>query len=201
MLLFADVASSPPPPPSPEPAAPPPAKHGHGRRKPARELPRLRVTHEVPEVQRLCPSCQQPRTAIGAETSEQLDYQPASLHVVVHERLKYACKRCEEHVAIAAKPAQPIGKGLPGPGLLAHVVVCKYADHLPLYRLERIFERQGVELSRSTLCDWMRDAAQLLRPLYARLVEAVRRSAVLHTDDTPVPVLDDTRDTTRQGRM
>jgi transposase len=203
LLLFADVVPPPPapPPPESEPAAPSPTKRGHGRHKPARELPRIRVAHEVPEAERLCPSCQRPRDAIGVETSEQLDYQPASLFVAVHERTKYVCKHCEEHVVIADKPAQPIDKGLPGPGLLAHVVTCKYADHLPLYRLERILERQGVELSRSTLCDWMRDAAKLLRPLYARLVDAVLRSEVLHTDDTPVPVLDETRDTTRQGRM
>jgi len=202
LLLFADVVpSAPPPPPEREPIAPSAAKRGHGRRKPARELPRIRVAHEVPEAERSCPSCHQPREVIGVETSEQLDYQPASLFVVVHERTKYVCKHCEEHVAIAAKPAQPIDKGLPGPGLLAHVVTCKYADHLPLYRLERIFERQGVELSRSTLCDWMRDAAKLLQPLYARLVDAVLHADVLHTDDTPVPVLDETRDTTRQGRM
>jgi len=203
LLLFADVVPSapPPPPPEPEETAPSSAKRGHGRGKPARELPRIRVTHEVPEAERLCPACHQPREGIGVETSEQLDYQPASLFVLVHERTKYVCKHCAEHVAIAPKPAQPIDKGLPGPGLLAHVVTCKYADHLPLYRLERIFARQGVELSRSTLCDWMRDAAKLLRPLHARLMDAVLRSEVLHTDDTPVPVLDETRDTTRQGRM
>jgi len=206
LLLFAEVVAAAPavpsvPPPEPKPAVTIPAKSGHGRRRQPRELPRLRVTHEMPEAERLCPSCQPPRTVIGVETSEQLDYQPASLFVVVHERSKYACPNCQEHVAIAAKPSPPIAKGLPGPGLLAHVVTCKYADHLPLYRLERIFERQGVELRRSTLCDWMRDAADLLRPLHARLVEAVRHSQVLHTDDTPVPVRDDTRDTTRQGRM
>jgi transposase len=205
LLLFADLVPStppaPPPEPEPEPTSPSPDKRGHGRRPLPRQLPRIRVTHEVPEAERLCPTCQQPRDAIGVETSEQLDYQPAALFVVVHERTKYACKHCAEHVAIADKPAQPINKGLPGPGLLAHVVTCKYADHLPLYRLERIFERQGVELARSTLCDWMAAAAELLRPLYTRLVEAVLHSQVLHTDDTPVPVLDDTRDTTRQGRM
>jgi len=203
LLLFADVvpSASTPVPPEPEPVPPSPSKRGHGRRKPSHELPRIRIAHEIPEAERLCSACHQPREAIGVETSEQLDYQPASLFVVVHERTKYACKHCQEQVVIANKPTQPIDKGLPGPGLLAHVVTCKYADHLPLYRLERIFQRQGVELARSTLCDWMRDAAALLRPLYARMVAAVLRSDVLHTDDTPVPVLDETRDTTRQGRM
>lgn len=202
LLLFADVtAPAPPAPQAEEPSAATSKKKGHGRKKPPHDLPRIVQPHDVPEAERLCPFCQRPRDVIGVETSEQLDYHPAALFVVVHERAKYACKHCEEHVAIAAKPAQPIDKGLPGPGLLAHVITCKYADHLPLYRLERIFERQGVELSRSTLCDWMRDVAELLRPLYRRMLADVLRSRVLHTDDTPVPVLDDTRDTTRQGRM
>jgi transposase len=176
-------------------------KKGHGRRALPQNLPRLRQVHDLPEAERLCPGCGQERELIGIETSEQLEYVPASLHVIVHERPKYACKHCQEHVALAEKPAQPIDKGLPGPGLLAHVITCKYADHLPLYRLERIFERQGVELSRSTLCDWMAASAALLRPLYERMVDLVRQSRVLHTDDTPVPVLDGARDTTRQGRM
>jgi transposase len=130
-----------------------------------------------------------------------LDYQPASLFVVEHVRCKYACLHCQEHVSTADKPVQPIDKGLPGPGLLAHVIVSKYADHLPLHRLERIFGRQGVELSRSTLCDWMAAAADLLTPLAAVLKQKVLASRVIHTDDTPVPVLDEKRATTRQGRM
>lgn len=89
-------------------------------------------------------------------------------------------------VVAAAKPAMPIAKGLPGPGLLAHVIVSKYVDHLPLYRLESIYERQGMFLPRSTLCDWLMACGQLLRPLYDRLVFWALRSAALHTDDTPV---------------
>jgi transposase len=90
---------------------------------------------------------------------------------------------------------------VPGSGLLAHVIVSKFADHLPLYRLERIFQRQGVSLARTTLCDWLASAAELLSPLDALLCAQVRLSAVLHTDDTPVPVQDDDRDRTRQGRI
>jgi hypothetical protein len=116
-------------------------------------------------------------------------------------RPKFACKHCQEHVAIAGKPAQPIDKGLPGPGLLAQVVVSKYGDHLPLYRLERIFARHGVGLSRSTMCGWMAACAGLLSPLYHLLTEQVLGSRVVHTDDTPVPVLDPSRDTARQGRV
>ncbi len=93
-------------------------------------------------------------------------------------------------VIAAAKPAMPIAKGLPGPGLLAHLIVSKFVDHLPLYRLERIYERQGLFLARSTLCDWLAACAQRLRPLYQLLVEEALRSRVLHTDDTPVKLQD-----------
>ena len=89
-------------------------------------------------------------------------------------------------VIAASKPAQPIAKGLPGPGLLAHLIVSKYVDHLPLHRLERVYERQGLFLPRSTLCDWMAACAQVLRPLYARMVALVLHARALHTDDTPV---------------
>jgi transposase len=93
-------------------------------------------------------------------------------------------------VIAAVKPAMPIAKGLPGPGLLAHLIVSKYVDHLPLHRLERIYERQGLFLARSTLCDWLAACAQLLRPLYARLSACVLQSRALHTDDTPVKMQD-----------
>ena len=93
-------------------------------------------------------------------------------------------------VIAAAKPAMPIAKGLPGPGLLAHLIVSKYVDHLPLHRLERVYERQGLFLPRSTLCDWLAASADLLRPLYEQLVAAVLLSRALHTDDTPVKLQD-----------
>ena len=118
-----------------------------------------------------------------------------------HVRWKYACRHCQEHVAIAEPPAKPIDKGLPGPGLLAQVAVGKFSDHLPLYRLEDVFARGGVELSRSTLCRWARCTAQLLEPLYQLMVDRVRRSRVIHTDDTPVSVLDPMLPKTRTGRF
>jgi transposase len=93
-------------------------------------------------------------------------------------------------IVAASKPAQPIPRGLPGPGLLAHLIVSKWVDHLPLHRLERVYERQGLVLARSTLCDWLAACAALLQPLYQRLVEVVLRSRVLHTDDTPVKLQD-----------
>jgi transposase len=101
----------------------------------------------------------------------------------------------------AAKPAQPLGRGLPGPGLLAPVIVSKYGDHLPLYRLEHILGRCGVSLSRQTLCGWLAASAALVRPLYELLAAEVLQSGVLGTDDTPVPVQQDGRGQTRQGRV
>src|SRR5262249_53415260 len=91
-----------------------------------------------------------------------------------------------EVVIAAPKPAMPIAKGLPGPGLLAHLIVSKYTDHMPLHRLERCYERQGLFLHRSTLCDWLGACADLLRPLYSLMVSAVLQSRSLHTDDTTV---------------
>jgi transposase len=177
------------------------ARNGHGRRQLPKNLPRRRIEHTLPADQLPCPGCGQPREKFGEETSEQLEYEPASLYVVEHVRFKYACKCCQEQVATAEKPPQPIDKGLPGPGLLAYTAVSKFGDHLPLYRLEEIFTRHGLEIPRSTTCGWMRSCAELLRPLHERMVGEVLQSRVIHTDDTPVPVLDPTLPHTRTGRF
>jgi transposase len=173
--------------PPPAPAAP---KKGHGRRRIPPNLPRIRIEHDLSDAEKICPCCGESLAAIGEETSEQLDYEPASLFVCVHARKKYACKRCQDHVITADKPAEPIDKGLPGAGLLAHVATSKYADHLPLYRLEGILARHGVEISRKTMCDWMARVADLLEPITMRMRALVLQSKVIHTDDTPVPVQD-----------
>ncbi|HTQ39767.1 MAG TPA: IS66 family transposase, partial [Pirellulales bacterium] len=179
----------------------PHTRRGGGRNKLPDALPRERIEHDLAEHEKFCPSCGQLRQRIGCETSEQLEFIPAQLKVLEHVRWKYACRHCQEHVAIAEPPAKPIDRGLPGPGLLAQVAVGKFSDHLPLYRLEDVFARGGVELSRSTLCRWARCTAQLLEPLYRLIVDRVRRSHVIHTDDTPVSVLDPTLPKTRIGRF
>jgi transposase len=176
-------------------------RKGGGRRRLPADLPRQRVEHQLPEAGLPCPECGEQRHKIGEEISEQLEFVPASLHVIQHVRFKYACRSCQEHVIMAGKPAQPIDRGLPGPGLLAYTITSKYSDHLPLYRLEDIFARHGVELSRSTMCAWMRRSAELLRPLYNLMVARVLASKIIWTDDTPVPVLDRTLPKTRQGRF
>ena len=174
---------------------------GHGRKPLPRDLPRRRLEHTLPEAALACPCCGERRTKIGEDVSEQLDYVPASLQVIEHARFKYACPHCEGEVVIADKPRQPIEKGLAAPGLLAQTIVSKFGDHLPLYRLERIFKRHGVEIPRSTMCGWMADCAELLAPLYKLMCRRIRESRIVHTDDTPVRVQDKNRKGTRQGRF
>ena len=182
-------------------AAPARPRPGHGRRPLPAALPRRRVEHALPDEQCTCPACGARLVKIGEETSEQLDYQPASLFVTEHVRVKYACDACEASVVTSPLPAQPIDKGRPGPGLLAQIVTAKYADHLPLNRQVDIYARHGVDLSRQTLCDWVAAAADLLAPIYADLKAGVLGSQVIHTDDTTVPVQDATRTQTRDGRL
>jgi transposase len=175
---------------------------GHGRRQLPADLPRRRVEHALPEAQRVCPDCGGICQQFGADISEQLDYQPASLFVWQHVRFKYACSKCHDHVAVAPVPAAVIDKGLPGPGLLAQIVASKYADHLPLHRLERILGRHGIDLARSTMCTWMAQVAELFRPLVAHMADLVRQSKMMHTDATKMPYLDaDVAGRTLSGQM
>jgi transposase len=177
-------------------------KKGHGRRKLPANLARHEIHHILEGEDLRCPCCNEPRVKIGEEVSEQLEFVPASLFVNRHIRHIYACANeqcCESNVSTAPKPAQPIDKGLPGPGLLAQVVTSKLADHLPLYRQEDIFARNGIHLPRSTLCGWMAQCAVLVLPLYALLLRRVLRSRVVGVDDTTVAVRDEKMDRTRQA--
>jgi len=204
LALFAQqlLAQLPAPPPVPATPAPSVPRRGHGRAKLPRNLPRRREVHDVKPEDRICSCCGKEMTKIGEDTSEQIDYVPASVCIVEHVRPKYACKHCPDGtVLMAEKPRQPIEKGLPGPGMLAHVITSKYADHLPLNRLSHIFQRHGLNISRSTMCGWMASSADLLSPLYDLMVQEVLSSKALHTDDTPVRVLDPDRDSTRLGRL
>jgi transposase len=188
-----------------------PTRPGHGRRPLPDHLPRERIEHDLAEAERACPSCGGRRVRIGAETIEQLDYRPASLVVVERVRFNYACPSCSRTadpidggrptIATAPLPPQPIDKGLPGPGLLAHVVTSKFADHLPLHRLAGILARHGVTVSRSTLGGWVAAAAGLVKPLADQMAAGVRQSRVIQTDDTPVPVLTPGARRTRTGHI
>jgi transposase len=215
-LLTEATSPTAPTPIVPAPAEPEPAvraKKGHGRQRLPADLKRERVVHDLPEAEKICPCCQSARVKIGEETSEQLDYRPAKLFVWEHVRLKYVCVKCSKAaststsdnavslIVTAPKPAQPIDKGLPGPGLLAHVITSKYSDHLPLHRQETMLARQGVELSRSTLSDWMAAGATLLKPLYTLMLADVLLGRVVQTDETRVPVLDPGLKQTKSGRL
>jgi transposase len=149
---------------------------------------------------RACPCCGGPLHAIGETVSEMLDHVPARLRVIRICRPRYGCRCCGK-IHQAPAPERPIAKGLASPGLLAHVLVSKYCDHLPLYRQSQIFARQGVELDRSTLANWVGGAVWWLEPLQARLAEHVFASQTLFADDTPIPVLDPGRGRTKTGRL
>jgi transposase len=163
-------------------------------------LPRRRVVYDVPAEQCHCPHCAEALRHIGEEICERLEYVPASLTVIQEACQKYACpKGCT--VLTAEKPMAPIEKGLPGPGLIAHVAVSKYADHQPLARQQEQWHRQGVELARSTMCGWMHRGAALVTPLYDLMTQRVLSSKAVQTDDTPVAVLDPELTRTRTGRI
>ena len=159
-----------------------------------REDMRLDLEHQA------CPCCGGALHPIGETVSEMLDHVPARLRVIRICRPRYGCRACGT-IHQAPAPERPIAKGLASPGLLAHVLVSKYCDHLPLYRQSQIFARHGVELDRSTLANWVGGACWWLEPLQARLAEHVFASQKLFADDTPIPVLDPGRGRTKTGRL
>jgi len=180
-------------------------RHQHGRKPVPKNLLHKEEHHRLSAAELACPTCGTQRSEIGTETTSQLDYQPASVFVRDHIEHKYACPCCSKqgqpNFVAASKPPQPLAKGLPGAGLLAFIIVSKYYDHMPLYRQEPMFERQGLDLSRSTTCDWMAQSAHCLEPLYEVLKLEVLQSAVLWTDDTPVKLQGGEPDETKKSRL
>jgi len=167
------------------------------RRPLPEHLPRTRVEH-MPAC--ACPDCGAAMRKIGEDIAEVLDYVPARFRVIQHVRPKLACPECERIVQMEA-PSRPIERGLAGAGLLAHMLVSKYADHLPLYRQAQIYAREGVELERSTMAEWVAGCFRLLDPLVEALARYVMSAGKLHADDAPVPVLDPGRGRTKTGRL
>jgi len=160
-------------------------------------LPREDVVHATACT---CPACGGTLRRLGEDVSEMIEYVPGRYKVVRHVRPKFSCGACQKIVQASA-PSRPIARGLAGPAFLAHVLVSKYADHLPLYRQSQIYAREGLELDRSTLADWVGGASELLEPLVRSLGRYVMSAYKLHGDDTPVPVLCPGRGTTKQGRL
>ena len=184
---------------TPEPLrpAPKPAPIKPVRRALPAHLPREDVVHATACT---CPACGGTLRRLGEDVSEMIEYVPGRYKVVRHVRPKFSCGACQKIVQASA-PSRPIARGLAGPAFLAHVLVSKYADHLPLYRQSQIYAREGLELDRSTLADWVGGASELLEPLVRSLGRYVMRATKLHGDDTPVPVLCPGRGTTKQGRL
>jgi transposase len=168
------------------------------------KLPVVRHVHELAEDQKPCPCCGEAREKIGQETTWQIEHFPGHFARIEHVQVKYACKHCEHNadspqITLAEKPPQPIDKGMAGPGLLAYVITSKFADHMPLYRQESVFARNGFEIDRSTMSLWAGDVADLIKPLYQRMIDRVLLSHVIGTDDTVMPMLAAAK--TRQARM
>jgi transposase len=147
-----------------------------------------------------CQECGGELRKLGEDVSEMLEYIPASFKVIRHVRPKLCCTRCDV-ILQAAAPSRPIDRGLAGPGLLAHVLVAKYADHLPLYRQSEIYAREGIDLDRSTLADWVGASSYLLAPLLDQVRKHVLAATKLHADDTPVPVLAPGMGKTKTARL
>jgi len=176
-------------------------KRAPSRRK-SRALPshlRREVRTHMPEHSK-CPCCKGELRKLGEDISEMLEYMPASFFVIRHVRPKMSCRKCS-CVVQAPAPQRVIDRGLPGPGLLAHVITAKFADHTPLYRQSQIFAREGVELERSILARWVGEAAALLAPVAEVLRRYVLDTEKLHGDDTPVPVLAPGTGKTKTGRF
>jgi transposase len=169
-----------------------------GRKPLPDHLPRRDIVHQP--VEEACPQCGGALADLGEDVAEQLEYVPGHWRVIRHRRPKKACTCCD-CIVQAAAPSRPIDRGMPGPGLLAHILVAKFCDHLPLYRQSIIYARDGVELSRSTLADWVGQCSALVRPLVETIRQYVMSAKKIHTDDTPVPVLEPGNGKTKTGRI
>ncbi len=170
--------------------------------KPRREFPAslARETLTIAPHQSSCPDCGGQLKHLGEDVCEMLELEPVRFKVIRHVRPKLACASCDTIVQAPA-PTRPIERGMAGPGLLAHVLVGKYADHLPLYRQAEIYAREGVELDRTLLAQWVGNVSALLTPLTDALRAHVFTADVVHADDTPIPVLAPGRGKTKTGRL
>ena len=202
-----ELPASPPPPVTPAGSK---RRDRHGRGRLPDKLQREERVHDLTDAEKAALGGVENLVELPAERSEQLDWRPSTLFVVVHVRKKYARKDPlpesgltleEQNVVVAKKPPEAISGALATPGLMAQVIVSKGADHLPLHRLEGIFQRQGVRLSRQTMDGWWLATAQFLQPLYVQAVRVVLASHVLHTDDTPVKIRDAWRKQKHTGRF
>jgi transposase len=168
-------------------------KKGHGRNPIPQDLHREKHVIDVAETEKVCSCCGSEKKHIGDDITEELEYKPAVFFVNQYVRPKYACATCPDNgITTAPMPARPIDKGVAGPGLLAYILVSKYVDHLPLYRLEQMFKRYNIHINRSSMAGWI---AQLCNPLEAicqSMKESLQSSFLIQADETTLKVLDDT---------
>jgi transposase len=197
MLPFPEPEGSPPAPPAAVLTTPDeesgtigPARRPRRASRLRSDLPRQRIEITLPEDERRCAGCNQPMQPFGEEVTERLDYKPAEVVVREYAVIKYSCPCCQVGVRAAAVPPAVIEKGMAEPGLLAQIVVAKYGDHLPLERQENIFRRHGIDLPKSTMCDWIRAVADRLTPVVSEMTKRILKSHVIQTDDTAITVLD-----------
>jgi transposase len=179
-----------PGPETPIPAPKPRPRQGHGRKPLPAHLPREEIILEPAAEEKICATCGGEKACIGYERSEVLEFVPATFKVIEYARAKCACRKCGDGVVIAPPAAKPIDGGLPGPGLLAHVLVSKYKDHLPLHRLSGIYARSGVDLKASTLGDWVTAGTDALDPIARAIWRNALGAHLLQSDDTGIKVLD-----------
>ncbi len=179
--------------------SPPREQKAHPERKPLPEHLQREIRTHAPGAD-CCPDCGGKLRHFGDDISEQLEYVPESFKVIRHVRPKFTCTGCDRVVQVTA-PTRPIERGLAAPALLAHVIVSKFADHLPLYRQSEIYARQGIEISRSTLAGWVGACCDLLSPLVDAIQKHVVGGRKLHADDTPMPVLAPGNGKTKTGRL
>jgi transposase len=179
-----------------EQSSPPERKKSERRKLPA-HLPSRDVVHEPSCA---CPACGGEMRKVGEDVTEILDYVPGHFEVVRHVRPAFSCRRCESMVQ-KEMPSLPIERGQAGAGLLAHILVSKYCDHLPLYRQSGIYAREGVDLDRATMAAWVGKVTALMSPLVEAVADHVMAAEKLHVDDTPVPVLAPGTGKTKTGRL
>ncbi|HAT6957972.1 IS66 family transposase [Legionella parisiensis] len=165
------------------------------RKKPVRRplpahLPRVIIEHDIPEEEKMC-ACGCMKERFGEEVTEQLEYIPAQLSVIAHVRPKYACRPCAEGVSMAPMPQLFLPKSMATPSLVAHTVISKYEDHLPLYRQEHIWQRLGIEMPRNTVCGWIMAAFEVCEPMGTALHEELIASNYLQVDETTMQVMDE----------